>query len=156
MKGKLRTRQHIIEDLGFNHIEKQILLAGYTMQRTFVHDYGFDGSIQTFKETGEIAPETAEFQLKSTDVIQFLASKNAFVFDLSLRDLQTWLSTSTPTLLILYDAQNELAYYIDLQNYFLQHSEALRKVKKYIRVYLPPHQIFNQQVVLGLRKFRQV
>ena len=25
---KLRTRQHIIEDLGLNHIEKQILLSG--------------------------------------------------------------------------------------------------------------------------------
>jgi hypothetical protein len=75
------------------------------MQRTFVHDYGFDGSIQTFKETGEIAVESAEFQLKSTDGIRFLASKKAFVFDLSLRDLKTWLRTTTPTLLILYDAQ---------------------------------------------------
>ncbi len=152
MKGKLRTRQHVIEDLGFNHIEKHILLAGFTMQRTFVHDYGFDGSIQTFKETGEIAVESAEFQLKSTDNIQFLASKKAFVFDLSLRDLKTWLSTTTPTLLILYDAQKDTAYFIDLQNYFQHNAEALRKVKKYVRVYLPPHQIFNQQVVLGLRK----
>ena len=25
---KLRTRQHIIEDLGLNHIERQILLSG--------------------------------------------------------------------------------------------------------------------------------
>ena len=152
MKGKLRTRQHVIEDLGFNHIEKQILLAGFTMQRTFVHDYGFDGSIQTFKETGEIAVESAEFQLKSTHNIQFLASKKAFVFDLSLRDLKTWLSTTTPTLLILYDAQKDMAYFIDLQDYFRRNVEALRKVKKYVRVYLPPNQIFNQQVVLGLRK----
>ena len=152
MKGKLRTRQHVIEDLGFNHIEKQILLTGFTMQRTFVHDYGFDGSIQTFKETGEIAVESAEFQLKSTDNIRFLASKKAFVFDLSLRDLKTWLSTTTPTLLILYDAQKDMAYFIDLQDYFRKNVEALRKVKKYVRVYLPPHQIFNQQVVLGLRK----
>ena len=152
MKGKLRTRQHIIEDLGFNHIEKQVLLAGFTMQRTFVHDYGFDGSIQTFKETGEIAVESAEFQLKSTDGIQFLASKKAFVFDLSLRDLKTWLRTTTPTLLILYDAQKEIAYFLDLQDYFKKNAETLRKVKKYVRVYLPPDQIFNQQVVLGLRK----
>lgn len=74
------------------------------------------------------------------------------MFDLSLRDLKTWLSTTTPTLLILYDAQKEIAYYIDLQNYFQHNAEALRKVKKYVRVYLPPHQIFNQQVVVGLRK----
>jgi hypothetical protein len=152
MKGKLRTRQHIIEDMGFNHIEKQILLAGFTMHRTFVNDYGFDGFIQTFKKTGEIGVESAEFQLKSTDNIQFLVAKKAFVFDLSLRDLKTWLSTTTPTLLILYDAQKEIAYYIDLQNYFQQNGEALRNVKKYVRVYLPHHHIFNQQVVLNLRK----
>lgn len=30
---KLRTRQHIIEDLGFNYIERQILKGGHIMHR---------------------------------------------------------------------------------------------------------------------------
>ena len=68
---KLRTRQHIIEDLSFNHIEKQILLAGFTMDRN-PHDYGIDGYIQTFKPTGEINRKTIDFQLKSTDHIQYM------------------------------------------------------------------------------------
>jgi hypothetical protein len=48
--------------------------------------------------------------------------------------------------------KKEIAYFIDLQDYFKHNAETLRKVKKYVRVYLPPDQIFNQQVVLGLRK----
>ena len=38
---KLRTREHIIEDLGFNHVEKQILLTGYVLQRNYI-DYGYE------------------------------------------------------------------------------------------------------------------
>ena len=135
-----------------NHIERQILLAGFTMERNFVNDYGFDGYIQTFRETGEIDVGGADFQLKSTDKIQFMASKQAFTFDLSIRDLQMWLRTTTPTLLILFDAQAEIAYYINLQDYFRINAETLQKVNKYIRVYLPSHQIFNKESVLDLRK----
>ena len=40
---KLRTRQHTIEDLGFNHVERQILYAGFTVQRYLVNDYGIIG-----------------------------------------------------------------------------------------------------------------
>ncbi len=36
---KQRTRQHIIEDLGFNYVERQILYAGFTVQRYTVNDY---------------------------------------------------------------------------------------------------------------------
>jgi hypothetical protein len=48
---KQRTRQHIIEDLGFNNVEKQVLLAGCIVQRYFA-DYGYDGEIQTFDKNG--------------------------------------------------------------------------------------------------------
>jgi hypothetical protein len=42
----------IIEDLGFNFIERQVLLADFTIQRNRF-DYGYDGVIQTFRENGE-------------------------------------------------------------------------------------------------------
>ena len=35
---KLRTRQHIIEDLGLNHIEKQVLLSGNILKRNQDYD----------------------------------------------------------------------------------------------------------------------
>lgn len=45
---KRRTRQHIIEDLGLNHIEKHILLTGNVLRRFSEYDYGYDGMIDTF------------------------------------------------------------------------------------------------------------
>lgn len=147
---KLRTRQHIIEDLSFNHIEKQILLAGFTMYRN-PSDYGIDGIIQIFRQTGEIDQKIVNFQLKSTDHIQYSKSKQAFKFDLNIRDLEFWLSNDRTTLLILFDAQNEVAYFIDLEIYFQKNREHLQKVRKFVRVYLPLNQVFNTQAVIALR-----
>ena len=59
---KLRTRQHIIEDLGFNHVERQVLLAGYVVERHYQHDYGYDGTINTFNEKGEAENGNVLFQ----------------------------------------------------------------------------------------------
>ena len=59
---KLRTRQHIIEDLGLNHIEKQILLSGNILRRFGENDYGYDGMIDTFNEQGET--ENLSFKIK--------------------------------------------------------------------------------------------
>jgi hypothetical protein len=152
---KLRTRQHIIEDLSFNHIEKQILLAGFTMYRIPNNDYGYDGYIQLFKPTGEVDSSLVHFQLKATDSIKYSESKQAFVFDLSIRDLELWLSKDRKMFLILYDAQKEVAYCIDLQSYFEKNREVLKNINKFVRVYLPEHQVFNQQSVTDLRKFFQ-
>ena len=88
---KQRTREHVIEDLGFNHVERQILYAGYTVQRYMHNDYGYDGLIHTFNEVGEIESDGIYIQLKSTDNIQFSVKSETIVFDLSKRDLELWL-----------------------------------------------------------------
>ena len=36
---KRRTREHVIADLAVNHVERQALLCGFTIERV-VHDYG--------------------------------------------------------------------------------------------------------------------
>ncbi len=155
MKRKLRTRQHIIEDLSFNHIEKHILTAGFTMYRITNNDYGYDGYIQHFKPSGEIESSLVHFQLKSTDNIQYSKSKKAFTFDLSIRDLELWLSDDRKMLLVLYDAKNDMAYYIDLQSCFQKNRDVLENIHKFVRVYLPELQVFNQQSAMDLRKLFQ-
>ncbi len=62
---KQRTRQHIIADLGVNHTERQILLAGYIFSRP-AQDYGYDGVSMTCDSNGEIEPGLIFFQVKST------------------------------------------------------------------------------------------
>ena len=149
---KQRTREHIIEDLGFNHVEKQILLAGYILRRNSQNDYGYDGTINTFNENGEMENFSMRFQLKSTDNIHLSLQKGGFTFDLSRQDLELWLFSLVPVLLILYDAQKDVAYFIDLQAYFNQNKLELENVRKFVRVYIPKKSVFNSIAVKELRK----
>jgi hypothetical protein len=148
---KQRTREHIIEDLGFNHVERQILKAGFTVQRYTHNDYGYDGLFHTFNELGEIEQMMFHFQLKSTDVIQFSEKEKAFSFDLSQRDLELWLLNSNKMLLILYDAQLEIAYFEDVQSYFREHEIKFKKGRKFVRIFIPAAKTFIPETVKQLR-----
>jgi Domain of unknown function (DUF4365) len=148
---KQRTRTHIIEDLGFNHVERQILYAGFTVHRYSHSDYGYDGLFHTFNEKGEYQNGIIFFQLKSTDHIHISEKKQTFVFDLSQRDLELWLADTTTMLLILYDAQKELAYYIDLQAYFNKNAIKMGEGRKFIRVHIPIENVFTGRVAQSFR-----
>jgi hypothetical protein len=149
---KLRTRQHIIEDLGLNYIEKQILLTGNILRRFGENDYGYDGMIDTFNEGGEAENLSFKIQLKSTDNTQLYAPKMGFRVDLSKRDLELWLHNSHPVLLILYNAKEDMAYFIDLQTYFNENRLLLKNVRKFVRVFIPLQSIFNKNNIQQLQK----
>jgi hypothetical protein len=151
---KQRTRQHIIEDLGFNNVEKQMLLAGCIVQRYFA-DYGYDGEIQTFDENGYYETGYALFQLKSTDKSNLIAQQQAFAFDLSKRDLELWLYEKVPVLIILYDANTDKSYFIELQSYFAQHKKTLTDVKKFVRIYIPSENTFNTAAAQLIRQLKK-
>jgi hypothetical protein len=142
---KQRTRAHIIEDLGFNHVERQILYAGFTVHRITHNDYGYDGLITTFNEFGEFESGFINFQLKSTDFTKQSKNKDSFVFDLAERDLETWLIESNLMLFVLYDAQLECAYFLDLQTYFNENPMAYNKKRKFARIHIPLKIFFKRQ-----------
>ena len=149
---KLRTRQQIIEDLALNHIERQILLSGNVLKRKGDIEYDYDGAIVTFDEEGQINNLSLMVQLKSTDGIQLSPKKAGFDVDLSKQDLERWLSTETPVLLILYDAQQDIAYFTDLQTYFNENGHLLKNVRKFVTISLSPSWIFNKAAILELQK----
>jgi hypothetical protein len=148
---KRRTRAHIIEDLGFNHVERQVLLAGYTVER-IRYDYGHDGYIQTFNDNGEIEPGSILMQLKSTDKIKLSEKKeNSIIFDLSIRDLELWLSGREMMLLLIHDAQLERTFFVELKDYFRQNREALQNVHKFVRIFIPFKNVFNHTILKKIR-----
>ena len=147
---KIRTRQHIIEDLGLNHVQRQVLKAGFVVQRYGENDYSYDGMIHTFDSNGESDNGMILFQLKSTDNIKFDKSQKIAKFDLSKRDLELWLLSKLTVLLILYDAQTEIAYYIDLQEYFNKNRLLLKDVVKYVRVNIPTSNLVTPNILLSL------
>ena len=149
---KRRTRQHIIEGSGLNHIERQIVLSGNVLRRFLDNDYGYDGMIETFNELGETQNQAFMIQLKSTDNIQLSPHKQGFIVDLSKRDLELWLKASYPVLLMLYDAQKEVAYFTDLQTYFNENRILLKNVVKFVRIFLTPQSVFNTTAIQELQK----
>jgi hypothetical protein len=150
---KQRTRQHIIEDLGFNCIEKQILLSSCIIQRYFT-DYGYDGEIQTFDDDGYYETGYALFQLKSTDKLKYVKTQNGYAFDLSKRDLELWLYEKVPVLIILYDAVMDKAYFIELQNYFKKNRKILQEIRKFVRIYIPSTDVFDKKAVQFVRQLK--
>ena len=151
---KQRTRAHIIEDLGFNHVERQILYGGFIVHRIGHNDYSYDGLIHTFNENGEFESGLINFQLKSTDVIQFSKKQNSFVFDLSERDLEVWLKDTNMMLFILYDAQLEKAYYMDLQTYFNEKGMKFIKKRKFVRIHIPSSNVFEPKIMQHIRQIK--
>lgn len=154
MMRKQRTRQHIIEDLGFNHIERQILYAGYTVFKCGHNDYGYDGLLTTFNENGEVEPLTMWFQLKSTDNILYTKDRMFVVYDISMRDLELWGNSLTTMLFMLYDAQKEEAFYLDLQEYFKKDGFHIEKKRKFVRIKIPVLQKWNSGAILKLRHIK--
>ena len=144
---KQRTREHIIEDLSFNYVERQILYAGFTHNRITQNDYGYDTLVYTFNEFGEISSFIFHIQLKATDHILLSRNKKAIIFDLSKRDLELWLSGSIKLLLVLYDAQKEIAYYVDLQDYFKKEGIAFDKIKKHVRIKIPITNVLTPEAI---------
>src|SRR5262245_29517790 len=53
---KRRTREHVIADLGINHVERIVLRCGHTVER-YWHDYGFDLQLHTYDNNGECEHE---------------------------------------------------------------------------------------------------
>src|SRR5262249_50062159 len=68
---KRRTRAHVIADLAVNHLERQVLLAGCTVER-IIHDYGIDLILFSYDEHGWIEPGQTLIQVKATEKAQWL------------------------------------------------------------------------------------
>ena len=118
---KRRTRSHIIADLSANHVERHALNNGYSVE-CITKDYGYDLNIYTYNSVGEFENGSIFIQLKATDRPKHVNLKTQVSFSVDKRDINTWYYEPYPVILVLYDAKNEIGYWIYIQQY-------LRKVK---------------------------
>jgi hypothetical protein len=89
--GKTRTRGHVLADLSINHVERQVLLCGFSVDRV-QHDYGYDLTMATYSDAGEYEPGNVYIQVKATDSLPRLADGKAIAWSVSRRDLKLWLA----------------------------------------------------------------
>jgi|SRR5882724_7831046 len=113
---KKRIRKHIIADLSVNHVERFALLNGFTVERV-IDDYGYDLIVFTFNVDGEFENGNIYIQLKATDKPKELKKKTEVSFQTNKKDLETWYNELFPVILILYDAENDIGYWIYIQQY---------------------------------------
>jgi Domain of unknown function (DUF4365) len=111
MLRKRRTREHIIADLSVHHVEGVILRQGWTVEK-FWHDYGYDLAMYTYNEQGEPEAENILFQLKATDNLTSHEVQAGISWTVDVRDLRLWHDETMPVILVVYDATEEVAYWV--------------------------------------------
>ena len=85
--------------------------------------------------------------------ILFSKNKNTINLDLAKRDLELWLSGPVKLLLVVYDAQKETAYYVDLRDYFKKEGIAFDKIKKFVRISIPVSNVLTPQAIKQIPNF---
>jgi hypothetical protein len=144
---KTRTREHVIADLAVNHVERQVLLRGFTLER-IVHDYGLDLVGFTYNADGEPEEGAIYFQVKATEKVALLRDGRAVSFRIARADLQTWLTEPMPVILCVYDVADDVAYWLYVQRYFESQPDFnLFELGKTVTVHLPVTQALSPEAV---------
>jgi Domain of unknown function (DUF4365) len=118
---KRRTRQHVIEDLSRNAVERQFLLRGHTLTEPKA-DYGTDFLVYTFDHEGFVEGGVILLQLKATDSPRRLVD-GTLAIAIEVKDFNAWMDEPMPVVLILFDAMNDVAFWQYIQAYFNEDPE---------------------------------
>ncbi len=154
MVRKRRTREHVIADLSANHVERMVLLCNFSVER-ITHDYGIDLAIITYAESGEVENGQISIQLKATDHLTALEDRDAVTFAVQRADLELWLHEPMPCILVVYDAQADVAYWLYLQAYFAQlEGFRLAQMGESVTVYLPRNNVLNPEAIRQFARYR--
>ncbi len=154
ISGKIRTRQHVIADLAVNHLERQVLLCGYTGQRV-QHDYGYDFTAVTYDQRGQVEGGVVFFQVKATDHLPLLKDGRTISWPISRRDLKLWLSEAYPVILMLYDGGSDRAYWLYVQDFFAGYPTAeLFAAGDELNVHIPTAQRVNRRSIREIARYK--
>lgn len=145
-----RTRGHIIADLSFNYLERRVLLRGHALARV-IPDYGIDAVMFTYSDSGEIENGDIRFQLKATDHLVTLRDGKTITFTLETGHVRYWANEPMPVVLVLYDAQRDKAYWLDMHEYIEDHHETLDPDKQTTSIRIC---VSNRLDVRAVDKFR--
>ena len=152
---KRRTREHVIADLSVNHVERFILRCGWTVERRR-YDYGLDLDMHTYNSRGEVQSGSVLFQLKATDILKKSADGTVIPVRLEWRDVLFWANELDPIILIRYDAEEDRAYWLYVQESFrrVQWPERSGKAST-ITVHIPAGNVLDEAAIRRFAQFRK-
>lgn len=139
MRRKRRTREHIIEEMGVNHLERHVLRRGHQLQRFQQREYGWDATMFHFADNGEIEDGEIRIQVKATDHLDVQAG--VIRFRVATADLHYWYWQYLPVVLVIYDAQADRAYWVHLQPFLDEHPGLLNPRRKTVTLTIPTKKV---------------
>ena len=146
---KKRTRGHVIADLSVNHVEKYIIDGGFSVER-MNHDYGFDLVVYTFDEEGYAEEGDIILQLKATDTL--VRTRRGVTFRIDARDYNLLTKITWPVFLVVFDAAEEVGYWLYVQYYFaIDPARRPNAGAKSVTVTLPTTNVVNEPFVRHMR-----
>ena len=129
-----------------------MLLAFCTLFRYAQREYSYDATVRTFNKKGEIEPDVFFIQVKSTSKIEFSAKHNGYRLELEKRDMELWLDETWPVLVVLYDGENDIGYFVELHEYFKKNRLILQDINKYKSIYLSADNVFTPETIIKYHK----
>jgi hypothetical protein len=131
------------------------LLCGYSVERV-QHDYGADLGLLTYNPDGEVENGQVYVQLKATDHLDVLRNGQAIAFPVKRADLELWLREPMPYILVVYDAQADVAYWLYVQAYFARLQDFnLDRTGRTVTVYIPKANVLDESATRRFARFKE-
>ena len=151
MRRKRRTRQHVIEELGVNFLERQVLRRGHQLQRPSLREYGWDAVMFHFSPDGSVENGEVRFQVKATDHVK--TTRETIRCRVSTADVHYWYWEDSPFVLVVYDAKTEGAFWLHLRSYVDGHPRILASGQNTVTVRIP---ITNKVTLRAVDRWRDL
>lgn len=149
-RRKRRTREHVLEDLSENHLERKVLLKGHLL-RPPERDYGVDVTMFHFGDDGAIENGEVRFQLKATDSLTMIHQGTVISLPIQTSDLHYWALEIYPFILVVFDAKSEKAYWLHIQEYVNRNPDQVDAEKETVNIHIP---VSNKLTVRSIEVFR--
>lgn len=149
---KLRTREHVLADLGVNFVERQALACGFSIERV-THDYGIDVLLFTYNSAGEIENGHVEVQVKATEHPRYVDDGKSLAIRIQSADIVYWQFEPMPVILVVYDAIRDQAFWIHIQE-ALQTEDSLKNDQERVTIRLPVTQVLNSDAMRHFQSCR--
>jgi len=145
-RRKRRTREHVIEDLSENYLERRVLLKGHLLRRPD-RDYGVDVTMFHFSDDGQIENGEVRFQLKATESLQVINEGSVISFPIKTGDLHFWALELYPFILVVFDVKEDKAFWLDIQDYVNFRPDVLDPGRETVNVHIPVSNKLNVQAI---------
>ena len=143
---KRRTREHVIEDISENHLERIVLLRGHLLRRP-ERDYGVDVTMFHFSDDGSLENGEVRFQLKATDNLNVIKNGQIVSHPIKTGDLHYWSMEIYPFILVVHDAAENCSYWLDIKDYVERNPDRLDPDKETVNVHVPVKNILNIKTI---------